>query len=96
MIAAHTPEQVAETYLAGLGLKDPVRWLKRRLTTGHIPGKRLSRNVWVMTDRHIEAWLNTPTPVPVKAPRVVPDDAPLAAGLSARSAKRRRLEAAAC
>ncbi|BDY31449.1 hypothetical protein [Mycolicibacterium mageritense] len=57
MINAHTPEQVAEAYAHIIPGEHKVRWLKDRLADGRIPSKRLTRNARVMTDKHIEQWL---------------------------------------
>lgn len=56
MIRSYSPEQVAAVHLPE-EWKDRVRWLKRRLATGEIPGKRISRGVYRMTDEDVEAWL---------------------------------------
>jgi hypothetical protein len=85
MTATHTLAEVAAMHLPA-EWKDGVRWLKRRLAAGEIPGKRLNRNTWVMTDAHIEQWLNTPTaPEPVAAQ---PEPLTVIDGLSTRSRKR--------
>ena len=83
-----TVEEVAAEHLPETW-KDPVRWMKRRLASGEIPGKRLNRTTWVMTEADVEKWLTSRTATPVAAPA----DAPvvdLADGLSERS--RRRLQ----
>lgn len=87
MITSHTLEAVADAHLPK-EWKNPVRWLKERLAAGEIPGKELSRGVWVMTDKHIEEWLEGGEP----AKRVVPESdpvpepsVPLIEGLSRRS-----------
>ncbi|OFB37982.1 hypothetical protein BA059_16680 [Mycolicibacterium sp. (ex Dasyatis americana)] len=74
MIQAHALEVVAEAYADVIPAVDKVRWLKRRIKDGRIPGKRLSRNVVVMTDKHIEEWLNgddAPEPAPVEPVSIV-------------------------
>ncbi|XAF37048.1 excisionase [Mycobacterium phage MKC-IRE-02] len=86
MIEAYPVEQVADKYLPHM--KDRVRWMKRRLKKGEIPGKQLSRSVWVMTDAHIEQWLSGGPPVAHQEPV---EPVSLVDGLSARS--RRRLAA---
>ena len=86
MIEAYPVEQVADKYLPHM--KDRVRWMKRRLKKGEIPGKQLSRSVWVMTDAHIEQWLSGGPSVAHQDPV---EPVSLADGLSARS--RRRLAA---
>ncbi|MDO3401929.1 hypothetical protein QWI29_17955 [Mycolicibacterium neoaurum] len=58
MKQSYPPEQVAAEHLPS-DWKDAVRWLKRRLASGEIPGKRISRGVWRMTDEDVEAWLST-------------------------------------
>lgn len=56
MIVSHSLETVAALHLPA-EWSDGVRWLKRRLASGEIPGKQLSRGVWRMTDSDIAAWL---------------------------------------
>ncbi|WP_216622558.1 hypothetical protein [Mycolicibacterium fortuitum] len=58
VIKAYPVSQVAREILEPLGWTDGERYLKRRIAAREIPGKRLSRNVFVMTDKHIEEWLN--------------------------------------
>ncbi|OMB98519.1 hypothetical protein A5746_14360 [Mycolicibacterium conceptionense] len=58
MIKVYPVADVAREILEPLGWTDGERWLKRRIKAGVIPGKRLSRNKVVMTDKHIEEWLN--------------------------------------
>ena len=58
MIKVYPVADVAREILEPLGWTDGERWLKRRIKAGLIPGKRLSRNKVVMTDKHIEEWLN--------------------------------------
>lgn len=58
MKQSYSLEQVAAEHLPA-GWKDGVRWLKRRLASGEIPGKRISRGVWRMTDEDVEAWLSS-------------------------------------
>ncbi|UCR74425.1 excise [Mycobacterium phage Ritam007] len=83
MIEVYPIEQVADKYLPHM--KDRYRWMKRRLKKGEIPGKQLSRSVWVMTDAHIEQWLSGGSPV-AEVESVEPVS--LAAGLSARARRR--------
>lgn len=63
MKRSYSAEEVAAQHLPA-EWKDRVRWLKRRLAAGEIPGKKISRGVWRMTDEDIAAWLGSPT-VPV-------------------------------
>lgn len=84
MITSHTLEAVAAAHLPK-EWKNPVRWLKERLAAGEIPGKELSRGVWVMTDKHIEAWLEGEAPAKLVAPEPEPDTTPVVEGLSRRS-----------
>lgn len=85
MITSHTLEAVAAAHLPK-EWKNPVRWLKERLASGEIPGKELSRGVWVMTDKHIEEWLEGESPVKRVAPEPEPGvSTPLVEGLSRRS-----------
>lgn len=63
MKRSYSAEEVAEQHLPA-EWKDRVRWLKRRLASGEIPGKQISRGVWRMTDDDIAAWLGArPEPV---------------------------------
>ncbi|MEW2478684.1 hypothetical protein AB0876_03760 [Mycobacterium sp. NPDC049093] len=81
MIKVYPVADVAREILEPLGWTDGERWLKRRIKAGLIPGKRLSRNKVVMTDKHIEEWLNgdnAPSEVAVVEP------VSLADGLSSR------------
>lgn len=79
MIKVYPVADVAREILEPLGWTDGERWLKRRiaLPPGHpemVPGKRLSRNVFVMTDKHIEEWLNgdnAPESTPVEPVSIV-------------------------
>ncbi|AVO21651.1 excisionase [Mycobacterium phage TChen] len=89
MIEAYPVEQVADKYLPHM--KDRVRWMKRRLAKGEIPGKRLSRRVWVMTDAHIEEWLSGGgSPVVQEDHPVEPvEPVSLVDGLSERARRRR-------
>lgn len=83
MKPSYSPEQVAAEHLPP-DWKDAVRWLKRRLASGEIPGKRISRGVWRMTDEDIEAWLSARDRPVVEQPPVSILD-----GLSPRSRARR-------
>lgn len=88
MINAHTPEQVVEAYAHIIPGEHKLRWLKDRLADGRIPSKRLTRNVRVMTDKHIEKWLEGEEPGPVKKVEAEPKPQPAASvvsGLSRRS-----------
>lgn len=93
MIRSYTVEEVAEAHLPAQW-SDRVRWLKRRLASGEIPGKRLNRNTWVMTDEDIETWLMTRDTPPRSAtgPTIdssgAGDRALVINGLSARSRRR--------
>lgn len=85
-VIAYTIDQVVEKYLAHLGMKDPHRWLATRLKDGRIPGKPLcrKRGMWVMTDRHIDRWLNGDESP--EAPEVSPEDVQL--GVTPRASRR--------
>jgi AAA+ ATPase superfamily predicted ATPase len=85
--------EVAAEYLPR-ALKDPERWLRRKLNARAFPGTRVGRH-WVMTEEQVAAMLkllgtedevSTPEPKPVE-----PDAASFLDGLSPRS--RRRLKA---
>ncbi|QRY43130.1 hypothetical protein JVX93_21540 [Mycolicibacterium boenickei] len=87
MINSYPLEVVAAAHLPQ-DWKNPVRWLKERLAAGEIPGKELTRGVWVMTDKHIEKWLEGEGPVPVKQVEPEAESEPtvsLVEGLSRRS-----------
>lgn len=87
MINSYPLEDVAAAHLPK-EWKNPVRWLKERLASGEIPGKELSRGVWVMTDKHIEAWLEGEAPPKqvVTEPKPKPESVTsLVEGLSSRS-----------
>lgn len=58
MKVSYSAEEVAAQHLPA-EWKDRVRWLKRRLASGEIPGKQISRGVWRMTDDDIAAWLGS-------------------------------------
>lgn len=94
MIVVHQLEEVDREILQPLGWTDGVRWLKRRIAAGQIPGKRLSRNVFVMTDKHIEQWLEgdaAPVAEPASEPAAtsaVGEPVTFLHGLSTRSARR--------
>ena len=83
MKPSYSPEQVAAEHLPA-DWKDAVRWLKRRLASGEIPGKRISRGVWRMTDEDIEAWLSARDEPAAPAASVSVID-----GLSSRSRAKR-------
>lgn len=85
MIKAYPVSQVAREILEPLGWTDGERYLKRRIAAREIPGKRLSRNVFVMTDKHIEEWLNGDDAPADDAPS---DVVSLADGLSERARRR--------
>lgn len=75
MIKVYTLEEVDREILQPLGWTDGVRWLKRRIAAGQIPGKRLSRNVFVMTEKHVDLWLHGEEPTPAAKP-VADEDSP--------------------
>lgn len=81
MIKVYPVADVAREILEPLGWTDGERWLKRRIKAGLIPGKRLSRNKVVMTDKHIEEWLNGDN---APGDAVVVEPVSLADGLSSR------------
>lgn len=58
MKVSYSAEEVAAQHLPA-EWKDRVRWLKRRLASGEIPGKQISRGVWRMTDDDINTWLES-------------------------------------
>jgi hypothetical protein len=65
---SYSAEEVAAQHLP-VEWKDRVRWLKRRLASGEIPGKQISRGVWRMTDDDIAAWLGSrPAPTAEEKP----------------------------
>jgi len=77
--AAHVPPEI----------KNPIRWLRERLNRGEIPGKPLTRGVWVMTDADIEQWINTRRGSSVAAEGVEPQPVTsITDGLSARARRR--------
>ena len=90
MTESFTPAEVAAKHLAGLGLADPERWLRRRLADGRIPCKWLSRRrgLVVMTDKHIDQWLNGDEQPTTATESTEP--APITAGMTRRSARRLR------
>lgn len=86
MISAHTPEQIVEAYAHIIPGEHKLRWLKDRLADGRIPSKRLTRTVRVMTDKHIEKWLEAEESAERVAPQ--PESEPVTSlieGLSRRS-----------
>lgn len=92
----YTLEEVDREILQPLGWTDGVRWLKRRIAAGQIPGKRLSRNVFVMTEKHVDLWLHGEEPKPAANP-VADEDPPAEPDVrflsSLSSVSRRRLKA---
>lgn len=84
----YTLEQVAAAHVPP-EIKNPIRWLRERLNRGEIPGKPLTRGVWVMTDADIEQWINTrrrvSEPVDVVEPQQITS---ITDGLSARARRR--------
>lgn len=95
MIDTYTPEQLAEKYGHLTESEDPVRWFKRRLFDGRIPGKRLSRNIVVMTDKHIDLWLHGDEPAPAANPAVMEDSpAEPIVGILTSVSNRRRIKVA--
>lgn len=93
MTEVYTPAQVVERYLSHgqLGeVKDPERWLRRRLADGRIPGKWLSRRrgLVVMTDKHIDQWLNGDEQP--ATPTESTETTAITAGVTTRAARRLR------
>jgi len=60
--------EVAREYLPG-ALKDPERWLRRKLNARVFPGTRVGRH-WVMTDHQIQAMLECSAPRPRSEPHL--------------------------
>lgn len=87
----YTLEEVDREILQLLGWADGVRWLKCRIAAGQIRGKRLSRNVFVMTEKHIDLWLHGDDEPTSAVPLVVVDDSPAGpiVGLGSVSNRRR-------
>lgn len=86
MIPSYSPEEVAAAHLPA-EWKDRVRWLKRRLKSGEIPGKKIGRGVYRMTDAHINAWLSSQDDADEEVQEVA--SVSIIDGLSARSRARR-------
>ncbi len=96
MTALHSLPEVAAMWGLGAELKEPVRWLTRRITSGKMRARKIGRN-WYMTDADLDYNLqrlaNVVTaspPPPETEPTVAPaSELPAPIGLSARSARRR-------
>lgn len=93
MIQSYSLEEVAAQHLP-TEWKEPVRWLKTRISRGEIKAKRISRGVYRMTDAQIEAWLAA-DPAPRAQPDVVAEPTeeagavtPIIGGLSPRCRRR--------
>jgi hypothetical protein len=85
-------EEVAAEHLPR-GLKDPERWLRRKLNSGELRGRRYGRH-WTMTQSDIEFMLQVVSNENL-APAAAPEQAGAPAGsivdgMSARSRKRLR------
>ena len=88
MLESYSPEEVAAAHLPA-EWKDRVRWLKRRLKSGEIPGKRIGRGVYRMTDAHIAEWLSRQDDSGVEDDVQEIASVSIIDGLSARSRARR-------
>lgn len=95
MTAIRTVEQFAAEFIAPLGIKDPVRYVRRHAGAGDIPSRCISRKrgIYLFTDEHVNKWLEGDgEPEVVAAPdEPMPEPVSIADGLSSRS--RRRLSA---
>ena len=88
-MSTHSLAEVAALHVPP-EIKNPIRWLRERLNRKEIPGKQLTRGVWVMTDADIEKWINTRAETPTATEDTQPEVVSIADGLSQRA--RRRIE----
>jgi hypothetical protein len=75
-------------------VKDPERWLRRRLNSRELRGVRVGRE-WQMTDSHVQFLLrkystDAEVPEPEESKPPSPEVISISDGLSARSARRLR------
>lgn len=92
MTTVYTVEQFAEEFIAPLGIKNPVRFVREHAASGDIPSKCVSkkRGLYLFTDTHVDKWLNSDS-VPTadsESDTPVVEPVSLADGLSARSRRR--------
>lgn len=91
MTAIRTVEQFAAEFIAPLGIKDPIRYVRRHAGAGDIPSRCISRKrgIYLFTDEHVSKWLEGDEPEVVAAPdEPMPEPVSIADGLSARSRRR--------
>lgn len=92
MTTVYTVEQFAEEFIAPLGIKNPVRFVREHAASGDIPSKCVSkkRGLYLFTDTHVDKWLNSDEKpdVAVESDTPVAEPVPLTDGLSARSRRR--------
>lgn len=92
MTAIRTVEQFAAEFIAPLGIKDPVRYVRRHAGAGDIPSRCISRKrgIYLFTDEHVSKWLEGDgEPEVVAAPdEPVVEPVSIADGLSSRSRRR--------
>lgn len=92
MTAIRTVEQFAAEFIAPLGIKDPVRYVRRHAGAGDIPSRCISRKrgIYLFTDEHVNKWLEGDgEPEVVAAPdEPMPEPVSIADGLSSRSRRR--------
>jgi hypothetical protein len=94
----HTLGEVAAMLRLESQVRDPIRWLSRRLNSRELRGVRVGRQ-WYMTDDHIRFLLKKysndhlvaePEPPPEPVPPVLPVVGSIVDGLSAVSRRRLR------
>jgi hypothetical protein len=91
----HTLAEVAAVFRLAERVRDPIRWLTRRLNSHELRGIRIGRT-WLMTDDHIEFMVRkystdgeVPEPTPAE-PVTEPEVVEIIDGLSPRSRRRLR------
>jgi hypothetical protein len=94
--AMYTLAEVSSMLRLGEQVKDPERWLRRRLNSSELRGVRVGR-AWWMTEDHIQFLVTkysndqqVPEPTPAEPVAPEPEVGSIVDGLSARS--RRRLQ----
>jgi hypothetical protein len=95
-VKTHTLTEVADMLRLADQVKDPTRWLRRRLNSSELRGIRVGRE-WQMTDDHVQFLLRkysnddqVPEPKPAEPPAPEPEVVSIIDGLSARSRLRLR------
>lgn len=92
MTEIRTVEQFAAEFIAPLGIKDPIRYVRRHASAGDIPSRCISRKrgIYLFTDEHVARWLegDDEPEVVVVPDEPMPEPVSIADGLSSRSRRR--------